>query len=229
MSGNEIKMKIIRLALLGDSSVGKTSIISAFLGYEFNEDFISTIGWDKRKKTIKLENGKNIELSIWDTAGQERFHSIALKVIRKAQGIVVVFDLTKRETFESVVNWLEIIKENFNEVTIILFGNKCDCESSRQVTTEEATQFAHKKNMPYFETSAKKNINIEAGFSKIANDIYKKHNKVEKAITLDSKGKNREEKSCCSGGKSKKTDKKKEKNENKKEDKNVESEEKEKK
>ena len=128
MSGNEIKMKIIRLALLGDSAVGKTSIISTFLNYEFNEDFISTIGWDKRKKTIKLENGKNIDLSIWDTAGQERFHSIALKVIRKAQGIIVVFDLTKKETFESVVNWLEIIKENFNEVTIVLFGNKCDCE-----------------------------------------------------------------------------------------------------
>ena len=226
MSGNEIKMKIIRLALLGDSAVGKTSIISTFLNYEFNEDFISTIGWDKRKKTIKLENGKNIDLSIWDTAGQERFHSIALKVIRKAQGIVVVFDLTKRETFESVVNWLEVIKENFNEVTIVLFGNKCDCESARQVTTEEATEFAKKKNIPYFETSAKKNINIEDGFSKISNDIFKKHNnKVEKAITLDGKGKNKNEKSCCSGGKSKKADKK----EDKKEDKNLESEEKEKK
>ena len=221
MSGNEIKMKIIRLALLGDSSVGKTSIISTLLNYEFNEDFISTIGWDKRKKTIKLENGKNIDLSIWDTAGQERFHSIALKVIRKAQGIIVVFDLTKKETFESVVNWLEIIKENFNEVTIVLFGNKCDCESERKVTTEEATEFAKKKNIAYFETSAKKNINIEDGFSKIANDIFKKHiNKVEKAITLDSKRKSQDEKSCC-GGKNKKTDKK--------ENKNVESKEKEKK
>ena len=78
--------------------------------------------------------------------------------------------------------------------------------------------------MVYFEISVKKNINIEAGFSRIANDIYKKHNKVEKAITLDSKRKNREEKSCCSGGKSKKTYKK----EDKKEDKNVESEAKEK-
>jgi small GTP-binding protein len=222
MSGNEIKMKIIRLALLGDSAVGKTSIISTLLGYDFNEDFISTIGWDKRKKTIKLDNGKDIELSIWDTAGQERFHSIALKVIRKAQGIIVVFDITKRETFESVVNWLEIIKENFNEVTIVLFGNKCDCESERKVTTEEATEFAKKKNIAYFETSAKKNINIEDGFSKIANDIFKKHiNKVEKAITLDSKRKSQDEKSCCSGGKNKKADKK--------ENKNVESKEKEKK
>ena len=211
MSGNEIKMKIIRLALLGDSAVGKTSIISTFLNFEFNEDFISTIGWDKRKKTIKLENGKNIDLSIWDTAGQERFQSVALKVIRKAQGIVVVFDLTKRETFNSVVNWLNIINENFNEVTIVLFGNKCDCEK-REVTTEEATEFAQRKNIPYFETSAKKNINIEAGFSKIANDIYKRHNKVEKAITLDNKGKVKEESSCCGGGKNKK----KEKKENKK-------------
>ena len=81
MSGNEIKMKIIRLALLGDSAVGKTSIISTFLNYEFNEDFISTIGWDKRKKTIKLENGKNIDLSIWDTAGQERFQSVKHKAL----------------------------------------------------------------------------------------------------------------------------------------------------
>jgi small GTP-binding protein len=225
MSGNEIKMKIIRLALLGDSAVGKTSIISTFLNYEFNEDFISTIGWDKRKKTIKLENGKKIDLSIWDTAGQERFHSVALKVIRKAQGIVVVFDLTKKGTFDNVVNWLDIIKDNFNEVTIVLFGNKCDCESLREVTTEEATEFAQKKNIPYFETSAKNNINIEEGFSKIANEVFKRHNKIEKAITLDSKGKNRDEKSCCLGRKSKKIDKK----EDKKEDKNIESEEKEKK
>ena len=163
-------------------------------------------------KQTTLENGKNIDLSIQDTARQERFHSIALKVIRKAQGIIVVFDLTKKETFESVVNWLEIIKENFNEVTIVLFGNKCDCESERKVTTEEATEFAKKKNIAYFETSAKKNINIEDGFSKIANDIFKKHiNKVEKAITLDSKRKSQDEKSCC-GGKNKKTDKKENKN-----------------
>ena len=89
------------------------------------------------------------------------------------------------------------------------------------MTTEEATEFAKKKNIAYFETSAKKNINIEDGFSKIANDIFKKHiNKVEKAITLDSKRKSQDEKSCC-GGKNKKTDKK--------ENKNVESKEKEKK
>ena len=113
---------------------------------------------------------------------------------------------------------MEIIKENFNEVTIVLFGNKCDCESLRKVTTEEAIEFAQKKNIPYFETSAKNNINIEEGFSKIANEVFKRHNKIEKAITLDSKGKNRDEKSCCLGGKSKKIDKKEGKKEDKKED-----------
>ena len=171
MSSNEIKIKTLKLAFLGDSAVGKTTIIETYMGVEFNEDFISTIGWDRKKTKITLENGKEMELSIWDTAGQERYHSVAIKVIKQVQGIIVVFDITKKETFKSVANWLQVIDDNFTDVSIILFGNKCDMEENREVTKEEATKFAMEKNITYLETSAKNKINIKEGISAIANEV----------------------------------------------------------
>jgi small GTP-binding protein len=184
MSKNDIKIKAIKLAFLGDSAVGKTTIIETYLDVEFNEDFISTIGWDKKKTKITLENGEEMELTIWDTAGQERYHSVAIKVIKQVQGIIVVFDVTKRETFISVVDWLHVIDDNFIDVSIILFGNKCDLEDKRQVTEEEAIKFAKEKNLTYLETSAK---NIKEGISAIANEVYKKYKNVEPTIKLNKK------------------------------------------
>ena len=214
MSKNDIKIKAIKLAFLGDSAVGKTTIIETYLGVEFNEDFISTIGWDRKKTSIILENGKEMELSIWDTAGQERYHSVAIKVIKQVQGIIVVFDVTKRETFISVVDWLQVIDDNFTDVSIILFGNKCDMEENREVTKEEATKFAMEKNITYLETSAKNKINIKEGISAIANEVYKKYKNVEPTIKLNKKKTGKKKSNCCSGGKSNKKEEKKDKSKN---------------
>ena len=214
MSKNDIKIKAIKLAFLGDSAVGKTTIIETYLGVEFNEDFISTIGWDKKKTKITLENGEEMELTIWDTAGQERYHSVAIKVIKQVQGIIVVFDVTKRETFISVVDWLQVIDDNFTDVSIILFGNKCDLEDTRQVTEEEAIKFAKEKNLTYLETSAKTKINIKEGISAIANEVYKKYKNVEPTIKLNKKKTGKKKSNCCSGGKSNKKEEKKDKSKN---------------
>ena len=214
MSKNDIKIKAIKLAFLGDSAVGKTTIIETYLGVEFNEDFISTIGWDKKKTKITLENGEEMELTIWDTAGQERYHSVAIKVIKQVQGIIVVFDVTKRETFISVVDWLQVIDDNFTDVSIILFGNKCDLEDKRQVTEEEAIKFAKEKNIRYLETSAKTKINIKEGISAIANEVYKKYKNVEQPIKLSKKKTQKKKSNCCIGGKGNKKEEKNEKFEN---------------
>lgn len=203
-------MKTIKLAFLGDSIVGKTSIIEAFMDEEFNDNFISTIGWDTKKSKIKLDDGNEMELSIWDTAGQERYQSIALKVIKQVQGIIVVFDITKEESFKNVAKWLEIINDNFTNVSIILFGNKCDLEDKREVSKEDAIKFATSYNLTYLETSAKTNTNIKEGILKIANEVYIKYKNVEQPIKLNNK-KGKKKKPFCGGGKGNKKDKKEDK------------------
>ena len=208
MSENEIKMTIIRLAILGDSAVGKTSIINTFMNIEFKEEFVTTVGWDKMVTKVKLENGEDIKLSVWDTAGQERFRASALKVVRKSQGIALAFDLTEKKTFDNVVNWLNIIKDNFNNVPIVLMGNKCELNEKRQIKKEEAEELAKNHHLPYFETSAKLNININEAFQKLANDVYKKANKIpEGGISLDDKNKTKK-KGFCGGGKTQQKEKK---------------------
>ena len=106
------KMTCIKLAILGDSKVGKTSICQSYMNMEFSDNYLSTIGHDKYEKPIKMKNGEEIKLIIYDTAGQERFRSICLKTIRFIQGIVVVFDLGNKDSFKNVKDWLRIIKEN---------------------------------------------------------------------------------------------------------------------
>ena len=174
MSEQKIKRKVIRISMLGDSTVGKTSIINAFLNVEFNNTLLSNIGIEKTETKMKMKDGNEMKLIIWDTAGQERFHSISTGTIKNAQGIVVSFDVTNKKTFLNVKNWLEDIRETNDKIPIVLFGNKCDLIERRQVEEEEAQEFAKSNNLTYFETSAKENINIKDGFKKIAQEAYEK-------------------------------------------------------
>ena len=174
MAELKIERKVIRIAILGDSSVGKTSIINVYFNLEFSEVMTQSVGKDKFDTQMKMKDGNEMKLIIWDTAGQERFHSISLSTIKNSQGIIVVFDITKRKTFENVVNWLKEIRENSNAIPIALFGNKSDLEDHRNVTTEEAEIFAKKNKVIYFETSAKENKNIQEGFNELAELAYQK-------------------------------------------------------
>ena len=174
MDENKIALKVAKIALLGDSTVGKTSICLTYKGIEFKENTLFTIGTDKFDKIIKVENGKEIKLVIWDTAGQERFRSIALSAIKSVNGIILVADLTKKASFINIKMWLEEIQNNFNNPSLVLFGNKADLTEKRQVTSEEAKKYAEDNKLVYFETSAKTNQGINEGFSYIANQAYKK-------------------------------------------------------
>ena len=207
MSDNKIKVSAIKIGLLGDSTVGKTAICNSFMGIEFTADNLSTIGQEKLETKFILDNGKEIKLSIWDTAGQERFRATSFKTLRAAHGVIVVFDVTKRETFEHVDDWLKTIKEELQEPNLIIFGNKVDMEE-RKVTAEEAENYAKKQNLKYFETSAKLSTGIKDGFTYLVNDTYKKvEGKENKNIKI---GENEDEYEYVSGcfGKKKRVKKK---------------------
>ena len=181
MANANIETKAVKVALLGDTEVGKTAICHSFLGVEFILGGTTTVGVDRLDKKIKLKNSKEIKLIVWDTAGQERFRSAAFKTIKSVQGIALVFDVTSRKTFDNVNLWLEEIKEHFDNPCLVLLGNKVDIEKEKwEVTKEEIEQFAKKKNMAYFETSAKTSKGINESFVHLANIAYDKIEKHKK-------------------------------------------------
>ena len=158
-----------------------------------------------------MRNGEQIKLIIYDTAGQERYHSICLKFLRSVQGIVVVFDLGDRKSFENVKDWLGKIKDNCDKVLIVLFGNKCDIDE-REVKTEEIQKFVKENNLTYYETSPKIKKGYSEGFEKLAKDAYDIYTE-NNAIKLEDKKKvDKTNRSRCFGGK----DKTKKTNKNKK-------------
>ena len=173
MKGKIIELVAIKIGLLGDSGVGKSSICNTYTGIEFNPDLLVTIGTDRFEKKINLKNGKEIKLVFWDTAGEERFRSAAYKAIRSVQGIILVFNLTERNTFKNIDSYLADIRDNFDNPFIVIFGNKSDIEE-REVSREEIEQYMKQKKLVYFETSAKYNQGINEGFSYIANEVYEK-------------------------------------------------------
>ena len=171
----KITRNSIKLALLGESGVGKSSICTSILGYDL-ENYNDIIKSGKVEKKQLLNNGKEIRLIIWDTVGQERFRSVALKTANYVDGIIIVFDVIYRRSFDNLEGWFPEIKENcYKDPIIILFANKVDVgEDRRQVSREEIENFMKAKNLVYFEISAKNRTGIDDGISYIANKIYNK-------------------------------------------------------
>lgn len=135
---------------------------------------MNSIGVDFKLKNIELDN-KKIKLQIWDTAGQERFRTITTSYYKGAHAILIVFDITDRESFEHVRNWMADIDKFAKEgVLRILVGNKCDLENSRQVRKEEGNEIANKYGIKYIETSAKETTNIEDLFISTAKNLLSK-------------------------------------------------------
>ena len=166
----------IKVMLLGDSNVGKTSIIKRFCKNEFTTSFIATIGVDFETKYIKI-NKKIINMQIWDTAGQERYKVLAKNYYNQSDGFIIVYDITDIKTFNSVANWIEQIKEIANDnVKSILIGNKSDLENSRVISTEEGRELAKKYNIEFYETSAQKGNNIDKVFDSLAKKILQDPN-----------------------------------------------------
>ena len=172
MSKKDIKRKVMRLSFLGDSGVGKTCIINKYLFDQFSETHNTSVGIEKVDKKVKMNDGNELKVIIWDTAGQERFKSMSTNTVKGAQGIVLVFDITKKTTFESLPEWIKETKNIKDNIPIVLFGNKCDLLEESVVDNDEAMKFAKDNDMDYFETSAKQNINIEQGLKNIIDKAY---------------------------------------------------------
>lgn len=168
---------LFKLLLIGDSGVGKTSVLFRFSEDAFNTTFISTIGIDFKIRTIELD-GKKIKLQIWDTAGQERFRTITTAYYRGAMGIMLVYDITNEKSFENIKNWIRNIEENASaDVEKMLLGNKCELNDKRQVTKEKGEQLAIEYGIKFIETSAKASIHVEDAFFILARDIKAKTEK----------------------------------------------------
>ena len=174
-----VKITAVSISIFGETAVGKTCICSTFLGLEFREEHLTTVGIEKMSSSITTADGEELKLKLWDTAGQERFKSVSVKNLRYSQAAVVVFDLTVKDSFLKVTDWLKQIREFSDKLPIALFGNKSDLFDKREVTQEEINELCEKENLIYFETSAKKNTGIKEGFSKVASMAFKMFGKVQ--------------------------------------------------
>ena len=197
------KKTVVTLSLLGESQVGKTCLCGVYLGLEFQSDTLHTIGMEKLYTEMTMPDGNKVSIKIWDTAGQERFRSIALQSLRTSKGIAVVFDVTSKISFDKINYWLDEIKNVSVNIPIVLFGNKCDLEN-RQVSKEEAENYAKEKNILYFETSAKNNIGVKEGFEALAIKAYEKLGNSNNINIKIKNTKTKKKKKCCGGGESEK-------------------------
>lgn len=203
MSKSKSQLKII---VLGDSGVGKTSLLNRFVTSEFSQTYKATIGADFMRKEIVIDE-KHISLQLWDTAGQERFQSLGSAFYRGADACILVYDITMLKTFDSIISW----KQEFlnqcgpsdpNTFPFMVVGNKCDLENDRTVSIAKSNQWAREQDLPLIEASAKDNIRIEDIFMEIVKKALKRekvtapvlNNNVTLTPVAPSK---KEEKKCC--------------------------------
>ena len=186
-----------KVVLLGESAVGKSSLVLRFVKREFHEFQESTIGAAFLTQTVQIDD-TTVKFEIWDTAGQERYHSLAPMYYRGAQAALVVYDITSKDSFIKAQNWVhELQRQSNTNIVIALVGNKLDLASSRSVENNEARLFADENNLLFMETSAKTAINVVEVFTAIATRLPK--GDVEKDTTIKPKSDELTKKSggCC--------------------------------
>mmetsp|Transcript_32982 Transcript_32982/g.82912 ORF Transcript_32982/g.82912 Transcript_32982/m.82912 type:complete len:202 (-) Transcript_32982:321-926(-) len=163
---------LFKYIIVGDTAVGKSCLLLQFTDKRFTPVHDLTIGVEFGSRTITI--GENqVKLQIWDTAGQEKFRSITRSYYRGAAGALLLYDITRRETFEHLTIWLEDCRRYSNQnIVIMMIGNKSDMEDKRQVSTQEGQEFANKHGLAFMETSARTAENVDAAFIQTAEKIY---------------------------------------------------------
>ena len=205
MNEENEKQEKIKIMNLGNHEVGKTCFILRFTENKFEKSYLSTAGIDYKVKIVTIKE-KQYSLCFYDTAGQEKYRSITLNVIKDAQGIIVMYDVTDTKSFESIPNWIQSIKDKKGSAfPMILVGNKIDLESERKITKEQGEKFAKDNGLDFLEISNQNGTNVqEAGlalFNKILEKKEKDKNKLRSTNTIElrsKKGKKKEDsKRCC--------------------------------
>ena len=201
----------LKLIVLGDSGVGKTSLLYRFVKQEFSQVYRATIGADFLSKEILIDD-KHISLQVWDTAGQERFQSLGMAFYRGADACVLVYDITNLKSFESITSWKqEFLSQcgpsNPEAFPFMVVGNKCDLDGDRAVSQAKSNQWARDYDLPLIETSAKDDLRIQEAFLELARKAMKREvaspaynpNKAPKSekVTLTAKPTPTKKNKCC--------------------------------
>ena len=165
---------MFKVVLVGDSFVGKTNIMSKYLKNEFHDDSKATVGVEFGSKQFNIE-GHTIKAQIWDTAGQERYKAITSADYKGAKGAFIVYDITRKNSFESIEKWVsDVTAVADKKITIVLIGNKSDLEDQRQVSKEQGEEKSNKLEIAFLETSAFSGENLDKAFEMMINEVYKK-------------------------------------------------------
>ena len=197
---------LIKLSIIGDSSVGKSNFLFKFIEGQFSPLHVATIGFDYKSRIVILpESKKKVKLQIWDTAGQEKYMSINKNLFQRVQGVILMYDITKHETFEHLDIWLNLIKQMTNDIPIVLVGNKLDqednIENGRSVEYSEGEDYARENNLDFFETSALDGTNIDKIFGTISEKILKnlQDSRTSSSVSLvpEDRKVNKKKKKCC--------------------------------
>lgn len=213
ITGNGYNFKVV---LLGEGCVGKTSVALRYVEDTFDDKQISTLQASFLNKKLNI-NGKRVNLAIWDTAGQERFHALGPIYYRMSNGAILVYDITNKDTFQTVKNWVKELKKILgSEICLAIAGNKVDLEKDLSVSIEEAEEYAQQVGAMHFHISAKLNQNIEEMFLDLTRRMIQHADEVEQksglqrtsstrcnfVIVEDEAQQNRPTKSSCCGSSS---------------------------
>ena len=175
---------LLKIIIIGNSGVGKSNFLFRFVDGGFSKIYQTTVGIDLKTKICSLpKSKKNVKLQIWDTAGQERFMSLNKLFFQKVQGIILMYDLTNRDSFEDLPKWAQLINENAYNVPVILIGNKLDDEDeNRIVALQEGENFAKENGYLFFETSALNGKNVNKAMIDLCEKII---SSLEESFVMD--------------------------------------------
>ena len=196
---------LFKLILIGDSYVGKSNILLKYLKNQFNENSKTTIGVEFGTKNIIINN-KRIKIQIWDTAGQERYRSITSAYYKGAKGALIVYDITRKNTFDNIDKWITDLKLNGDKnICIIILGNKSDLIDKREINKNDGIKKAEMYKTAFLETSALNGDNISKAFDELIEQIVinnknifqdDNENEIDKGVNLNDE-KNNNNKKCC--------------------------------